>query len=186
MRTFAATLIFTLSLSVASAQALAIKVEEPTTRSLPSQMRPDLRKDPAVVELARQMLTGRAAPIEYWLDVAQCETETDWSNTGRFAGGLGIYTNNNFPKADMGTWERWGGEQFAKSPDKATMTEQIVVANRIAVFGWSKFVVRPDGGKRHGVPPTYTWSKNGIGYNGWGCIKNNRYLDLSRWMSNNK
>lgn len=186
MRTFAATLIFTLSLSVASAQALAINVEEPTTRSLTSQMRPDLRKDPAVVELAHQMLTGKAAPIEYWLDVAQCETRTNWQNTGRFAGGLGIYTEKQFPKRGMGTWERWGGEEFAKSPDKATMTEQIVVANRIAVFGWSKFVVRPDGGKGSGVPPTYTWSRPGIGYTGWGCIKNYGYLDLSRWMSKNK
>jgi hypothetical protein len=132
-------------------------------------------------ELHKQMLTGKTMPVEYWYAVAQCETQTDWKNTGRFAGGLGIYTNNRFPSSDMGTWERWGGEEFAKSPDKATMTQQIVIANRIAVFGWSKFVVRADGGKRHGVPPTYTWSKNGVGYNGWGCIKHNKYLDPKRW-----
>lgn len=181
MSKFVVILTSILSVFVISAPAEAIK-----TQPLLNQSSPTKSNSSAVVELAQQMLSGRAAPIEYWLDVAECETRSDWRDHGQFAGGLGIYTAGKFPQRGMGTWERWGGEQFASSPDKASFTEQIVVANRIAVFGWSKVVVRKDGGKRNGLPATYVWERSGIGYKGWGCIKNYKYLDLSQWMSNTR
>lgn len=134
-------------------------------------LKPPTETDKAKIELFFQMLDPRTPNIEYWDRVARCETSSNWKDKGNQAGGLGIYTVGKFPDQNMGTWERWGGEQFAKSPDKATKIEQIVVANRIAIFGWSTLVHRTNW-KRQGVTPTFTWVKKGIGYNGWGCIKN--------------
>lgn len=109
---------------------------------------------------------------EFWERLAQCETAQDWQNGGRYAGGLGIMTNSSFPKADMGTWERFGGEEFAPSPDLATKEQQIEVANRIAVKGWSKTVVRPaEWARRHGVPRVWLYERTPVGLTGWGCYK---------------
>jgi len=119
---------------------------------------------------------------QYWDKVAYCETRNDanptgnWKNGGRFAGGLGIMTNGTFANGalggQMGTWERWGGEEFAPRPDEAPKLEQVVVANRIAITGWEAVVTRPaDFAKQKGVPRQYVWSREGIGYNGWGCVK---------------
>lgn len=81
-------------------------------------------------------------------------------------------TNSSFPKPSMGTWERYGGEQFAPSPDRATKDEQIIVANRIAVEGYSQIVYRdPDWARRNGVPVQYVWNQKPVGLNGWGCYK---------------
>jgi peptidoglycan hydrolase-like protein with peptidoglycan-binding domain len=89
-----------------------------------------------------------------------------------YAGGLGIYTKSKFPKSDMGTWERYGGEEFAPSPDKATKEQQIIVANRISVFGWKTTVTRdPDKARRMGVPQVYEWNQKPVGFTGWGCYK---------------
>lgn len=93
---------------------------------------------------------------EYWEKMARCETKSNWKDTGRYAGGLGIMTNGKYGDYHMGTWERWGGEQFAKSPDKATKEQQILVANRISTQGW----YQPDGK-----------FKEPVGFNGWGCKK---------------
>ena len=92
----------------------------------------------------------------YWEKIAWCETHTNWQDGGRYAGGLGIMTSSTYGKRDMGTWERWGGEEFAESPDKATREEQIIVANRVSTQGW----YQPDGNYK---PP--------VGFNGWGCAK---------------
>lgn len=109
---------------------------------------------------------------EFWERLAQCETAQDWQNGGRYAGGLGIMTSSSFPKADMGTWERFGGEEFAPSPDLATKEQQIEVANRIAVKGWSKTVVRPaEWARRHGVPRVWLYERTPVGLTGWGCYK---------------
>lgn len=89
----------------------------------------------------------------YWDKVAQCETASDWSDGGEWAGGLGIY---------IPTWRGFGGEEFAPTPDRATRAEQVVVANRIALHGYqnaSGDVQQP------------------VGFNGWGCIRNNDYLE---------
>lgn len=128
-------------------------------------------------ELRRQMRNKLVMPITYWDDVAQCETrasERGWIDGGRFAGGLGIY---------VGTWKNYGGRQFAPTPDKATKEEQIVVANRIAVFGFqtkNEFMTLDD---RLNKRPFF---RPKVGYFGWGCIKNNRYLHPERWKQNRR
>lgn len=110
--------------------------------------------------------------IEFWEKLAQCETAQDWQNGGRYAGGLGIMNSSSFPKSSMGTWERFGGEEFAPTPDKASKEEQIIVANRIAVEGYRRFVQRdPDWARRQGVPAEYLWDQKPVGLNGWGCYK---------------
>jgi len=110
--------------------------------------------------------------IDYWDKVAQCETASDWKNRGQWAGGLGIYTKGKFGTSSMGTWEFYGGEEFAPSPDKATKEEQIKVANRIAVLGYKTVVHRdPEWAKRAGVPAPYVFHKKPVGFGGWGCVK---------------
>ena len=112
------------------------------------------------------------ATLSFWEKLAQCETSNNWKNTGMFAGGLGIYTAGKFGDRDMGTWERWGGEEFAPSPDKATKAEQIIVANRVSVEGWKATVYRdPAKAKRQGIPAVYVWDKKPVGFGGWGCYK---------------
>lgn len=101
-------------------------------------------------------------PAEYWDLVAVCESSVDgvnpnWRDRGNWAGGLGIA---------RGTWNRWGGRQFAPTPDKATREQQIEVANRISVLG---FVYK------NGY---YKWP---VGFYGWGCIKNRKSLDPRKW-----
>jgi len=110
--------------------------------------------------------------IDYWQKVAQCETANNWKNGGTWAGGLGIYTKGKFGSSSMGTWERFGGEEFAPSPDKATMEEQIKVANRIAVLGYKTTVYRdPQIAKIKGIPAVYQYDKEPVGFGGWGCVK---------------
>lgn len=113
-----------------------------------------------------------APTIDYWDKVAVCETNSDWKNGGTWAGGLGIYTKGRFGTSSMGTWEFYGGEEFAPTPDKATKEEQITVANRIAVFGYKTTIYRnPDWAKRNGVPAVYSYHKKPVGFSGWGCVK---------------
>lgn len=88
----------------------------------------------------------------YWDKVAQCETSSNWKDKGKWAGGLGIYIR---------TWNGFGGEEFASKQWKATRLEQIEIANRIAIRGW----LAPNG-----------FFQEPVGFNGWGCIRNNEYL----------
>ena len=88
----------------------------------------------------------------YWDKVAQCETASNWKDRGKFAGGLGIY---------LQTWRGFGGQEFAPKQWLATRLEQITIANRIALHGW----LAPNG-----------YFQQPVGFNGWGCIKNNDYL----------
>jgi hypothetical protein len=101
--------------------------------------------------------------IKYWKKVAQCETGQDWQDGGNWGGGLGIATS---------TWKAYGGKQFASHPSKATVLQQIVVANRIAIFGWqtNEFITLDD--RLNGK----TFFRPAVGFYGWGCIKNNKYL----------
>lgn len=71
----------------------------------------------------------------FWDRMAQCETAGDWSMVGsRYSGGLGFYN---------GTWDSFGGREFAAKAGQATREQQIVVANRVA---------------------------NDVGLSGWGCL----------------
>lgn len=79
--------------------------------------------------------------------LAWCETHADWDNGGNWAGGLGIARS---------TWVAFGGRQFASTPDRATKEHQIIVANRIALWGH----LRKDG--RYVYP---------VGVYGWGGAK---------------
>jgi len=91
---------------------------------------------------------ARPMPLDrFWEAIADCETGSDWTNPGRWAGGLGIYIDS---------WKGWGGREFAASASEASPAEQIVVANRISTQGWT----RPDGKY---VRP--------VGFGGWGCTK---------------
>lgn len=153
---------------------------------------PPIRPErPEVAELREQLRDPKVPPVEYWDTVAVCESSLNgktarWNDRGKWAGGLGIYTQGKFGDRDMGTWERWGGEEFAPSPGKATRIQQIVVANRIASQGWSTVVHRdPAWAKRAGVPAVYRWDKKPTGYNGWGCIRNRRWLQPRVWMRKN-
>lgn len=145
--------------------------------------------DPAWPEYEWQRKHG-GATIKYWNDVALCETRRDWKDHGHYSGGLGIFTAKYFNKRGMGTWERWGGEQFAQRPKGATPLQQIVVANRIAMFGW-KATYRQWNGKHQRVVQAQYYKKP-VGFNGWGCIKMHRtnksggkgWLNPSRWEAN--
>ena len=129
--------------------------------------------NPAQVVRDSLVFSTKPRPTEkFWNRLAQCETSQHWQNGGKYAGGLGIYSTGKFPEATMGTWERYGGEQFAPSPDKATREQQIIVANRIAVDGYTVVVNRdPEWAKIHGVPVTYVWNQKPVGLGGWGCYK---------------
>lgn len=99
----------------------------------------------------------------FWEKLAQCETASDWQNGGRWGGGLGIY---------QGTWETFGGREFASRPGRATKEEQIEIANRISVLGYKTVRHRdPAKAKRMGVPVSYVWDKDPVGFTGWGCYK---------------
>lgn len=120
----------------------------------------EIRKIRAEVEFNRQMRNKKIPNPAYWDRVARCETNSNWRDKGKFAGGLGIF---------IGTWQSFGGLEFAKSPQFATKTQQIVVANRIAVTGYqtkNKFMSLDDKQKNK---PHFQYP---VGYNGWGCIKN--------------
>lgn len=109
----------------------------------------------------------------FWEKMAQCETASDWKNRGRWAGGLGIMTTGKIGTSSWGTWEAFGGEEFAPSPDKATKEEQIIVANRISVEGYRTTINRDsEWAKRKGVPVSLEWVKAPVGFGGWGCLDN--------------
>jgi hypothetical protein len=84
----------------------------------------------ALAQAQREAASG--IPDSYWDRMAQCETGGDWSMVGsRYSGGLGFYN---------GTWDSFGGREFAHRAGQATREQQIVVANRVAdevgLSGW--------------------------------------------------
>lgn len=106
---------------------------------------------------------------KYWEAVASCESRNNWRDGGRYAGGLGIAIT---------TWRGYGGYMFAKSPDRATKEQQIIVANRISVFGFQtkhEYLTLED---RLNNKPFF---RPAVGFRGWGCIRHNKWLHPSRW-----
>jgi hypothetical protein len=87
----------------------------------------------ALAQAEREASSG--IPDSYWDRMAQCETGGDWTMVGsRYSGGLGFYN---------GTWDSFGGREFAARAGQATREQQIIVANRVA---------------------------NDVGISGWGCL----------------
>ncbi|HEV2309777.1 MAG TPA: transglycosylase family protein, partial [Acidimicrobiia bacterium] len=83
------------------------------------------------VPISQVPLVAAVAPVHYigskadprWDEIANCETGGNWSMVGpTYSGGLGIYN---------GTWNAFGGQQFASNPGYATREQQIIVAERI-------------------------------------------------------
>ena len=74
--------------------------------------------------------TATAAPDSDWDRLAQCESGGNWHiNTGN-----GYYGGLQFA---AGTWNGFGGGEFAPTADKASRTEQIYVAEKVlAAQGW--------------------------------------------------
>ena len=94
----------------------------------------------AVRQRQEQLAAFYAAVMEYyrpktgvnWDGIARCETGGNWSMQGRsFSGGVGFYN---------GTWNGFGGQQFAPNAGMATREQQIVVAERVharyGLSGW--------------------------------------------------
>lgn len=77
-------------------------------------------------------LTGsaEAASTATWDRLAQCESSGNWSiNTGN-----GYYGGLQFAQ---GTWEGFGGTQYAERADLATKQQQIAIAEKVlATQGW--------------------------------------------------
>jgi hypothetical protein len=78
-------------------------------------------------ELRAQFKTGKAGSIKFWEAVSWCETNHNWNDGGYYAGGLGMAQS---------AWQGFGGREFSRSPKGATKEEQIIVANRLAFFGY--------------------------------------------------
>jgi len=114
-------------------------------------------------ELAAQLKTRKAGSIRFWEAVSWCETNHNWNNGGYFSGGLGMAQS---------VWINYGGKQFGSRPSRATKQEQIVIANRVAFFGFqTKNIFRTLDDKANNKPffrPAVGWRsmKNW----GRGCI----------------
>jgi len=88
-----------------------------------------------------------------WDAVAQCESGNNWStNTGN-----GFYGGLQFTR---GTWQAYGGSQYAATANQASRSQQIAVAEKVlsgqGIGAW------PVCGKRAGSSASYT-SRNSQG-----------------------
>lgn len=83
--------------------------------------------------------SARRAKDAVWDRLAQCETGGRWNMRGaRFSGGLGFYN---------GTWDSFGGREFASNAGLASRDQQIVVAERVrARFGYTGWGCAPNVG----------------------------------------
>lgn len=79
------------------------------------------------VMLHTQLSTRKVGSVKFWEAVSWCETNHNWDDGGYYSGGLGMAQS---------VWENFGGKQFASRPSKATKTQQIIVANRVAFLGF--------------------------------------------------
>lgn len=90
-----------------------------------------VRTDPSMKEWMWQQSQGGLTE-SYWDKVGSWETGGGKSpnlrhKNKKFAGGYGLTKEN---------WLDYGGTEFAESADKATKIQQLVIANRKAVFGF--------------------------------------------------
>jgi len=95
--------------------------------------------------------------LDFWDELARCETGGNWKNGGNWAGGLGIA---------LSTWQGYGGTEFAKRPNHATKEEQIIVATRVALTGYQTknvFLKLED-------RPNKPFFRPAVGFGGWGAL----------------
>lgn len=125
--------IWTLSFGLlsGSSQTTSISI---TTQQTPNTVRNDFSAKVKSMgyaemhpELVTQLKSKKGGSIRFWEAVSWCETNHNWNDGGYFSGGLGMAQS---------VWEGYGGRQFASRPPKATKQEQIIVANRMAFFGY--------------------------------------------------
>lgn len=113
----------------------------------------------ALVHPVALVKNPKPIPLEsFWDRLAWCETHGNWQNGGNWAGGLGIARI---------TWNRFGGREFAGTPDKATREEQIIIGERVAIYGWqskNSFLTHDD---RQNNRPHF---RRPVGFNGWGAL----------------
>lgn len=76
------------------------------------------------------LATGHASADPDWDELAQCESGGNWQSTaGHFEGGI---------QFDPGTWDAYGGGQYASSADRATREQQIAIGRKVlAAQGYS-------------------------------------------------
>ncbi len=176
-----ATLSFPFGMHGASAQR--VEVTTTTTVAVPATVHAE-SINTMHPELRAQLKTKRAGSVHFWEAVSWCETNHKWDDHGYYAGGLGI--------AQI-TWRGFGGWEFATTPMKATKEEQIIVANRIAFFGFqTKGVYRTLEDRENNKPffrPAVGWksmTKWGRGCANWKTRKpvRDRYTEagMAEWM----
>ena len=119
-----ATLLLPIGLHAESAHA---EQEVTTTTTVPTTSVHTSSVAQVHPELRAQLMSRKGGSIKFWEAVSWCETNHKWNDGGYYAGGLGIAKS---------TWEGYGGRQFAPTAKTATKEEQIIVANRIAFFGF--------------------------------------------------
>lgn len=78
-------------------------------------------------ELEMQLRSRKGGSVKFWESVSWCETNHKWNDGGYYSGGLGMAQS---------VWVNYGGKQFAPRPSRATKEQQIIVANRVAFFGF--------------------------------------------------
>ena len=112
-------------------------------RHVPEELHPSAVPTPAAAPMEATLHSAAAPPapapqrvVTYagssvWEDLARCESGGNWAiNTGN-----GYYGGLQF---SLGTWQQYGGAEFAAYPHQATRDEQIVVAERLrAVRGYA-------------------------------------------------
>jgi hypothetical protein len=109
---------------------------EPVPNAGTEAVAPRPSNGPAVVPMEATLVIIPAAPAAQasrraafssggvWDALAQCESSGNWAiNTGN-----GYYGGLQF---SLGTWNGYGGAEFAEYPHQATREEQIVVAERL-------------------------------------------------------
>ena len=105
-----------------SADAPPTVTMEATLVTIPTPASPTPAPAPAraVPAAAAETYSGNSV----WDDLARCESGGNWSiNTGN-----GYYGGLQF---SLGTWNAYGGAEFAEYPHQATRAEQIIVAERL-------------------------------------------------------
>ncbi len=133
--------------SAREARTTATKVKVPLDAAVAARARAEAEQALLVQAVKQQQLEAFYAAMAQrftpktgvnWDGIARCETGGNWSMRGaQFSGGLGFYN---------GTWNAFGGREFASNAGLASREQQIVVAERVyAQYGLSGWGCRAYG-----------------------------------------